>query len=147
MFLNANIQSNFEPIQNTIMQQYQNTQNATQTRAATGPIQASPQDFKVEEAKINKVIGQLCASFKAKDVEGALNFFQVEERDTYRKIFSQSPDSMPKMAADLEKAKIDFLAYNSTEYSRIAEYLVNSGENTFSIVFINVDGQWLLKAF
>ena len=89
----------------------------------------------------------MCASFKAKDVEGALNFFQVEERDTYRKIFSQSPDSMPKMAADLEKAKIDFLAYNSTEYSRIAEYLVNSGENTFSIVFINVDGQWLLKAF
>jgi hypothetical protein len=109
--------------------------------------QAQPQDFRAEEAKIDEVIGQLCTAFKAKDVEGALKCFQTEERDKYGKIFSQSPDIMPEMAADLEKAKINFLAFNSTEYSRIAEYLVKSGGQTYSIVFINVDGQWMLKDF
>jgi hypothetical protein len=109
--------------------------------------QAQPQDFKVEEAKIDEVIDKLSIAFKAKDVEESLNYFQAEERDKYRKIFSQSPEAMPEMAADLEKAKINFVAFNSNQYSRIAEYLVKSGEKTFSIVFINIDGQWLLKAF
>ncbi|MCX6006289.1 MAG: hypothetical protein NTZ34_03395 [Chloroflexi bacterium] len=123
------------------------TPNTTQTQTATVPDQAPPQDFKAEGAKIDKVIGQLCTAFKAKDVEGALNYFETGERDKYRKIFSQSPDVMPEMAADLEKAKINFLAFNSNQYSRISEYLIKSGGSTFSIVFINIDGQWLLKAF
>ncbi len=103
--------------------------------------------MKVEEAKINKVIGQLCTAFKAKDTEAALQYFPADDRDKYRKMFSESPDAMPAMAADLEKAKINFLAYNSNQYSRISEYLINSGGKTFSIVFINLDGKWLLKTF
>jgi len=127
--------------------QKKTTPDAPQTQTTTGPSQAQPQDFKVEEAKINQVVGQLCTAFKAKDVEAALKCFQAEERDKYRKIFSQATDIMPEMAADLEKAKINFLSFNSAEHSRIAEYLVKSGGQTSSIVFINIDGQWVLKVF
>jgi hypothetical protein len=119
--------------------------------ASTNPppltSEKQPPDFKVQEAKIDAVIGQLCTSFKAKDVEGALKYFQAEERDKYRKIFSQSPDLLPEMAADLEKAQINFLSSNSNQYSRTAEYLIKSGGQDFSIVFIFIDGQWVLNTF
>jgi hypothetical protein len=110
-------------------------------------VQAPPSDIKVEEAKINKVIGSVCTAFKAKDIEGALKYFAEDERDTYRKALSQSPDVLPAMAADLEKAKINSLSFDSDESDRTAEYLVKSGGQTASIVFINTGGQWLLKAF
>lgn len=110
-------------------------------------VQAPPQDIKVEEAKINKVIGAVCTAFKARDIEGALKYFAEDERDTYRKALSRSPDILPAMAADLEKAKINTLSFESDEYDRTAEYLVKSGGQTASIIFINTGGQWLLKAF
>lgn len=116
-------------------------------KKTTSPSQAPPQDLKVEEAKINKVIGQLSIAFKAKDIEGALKYFAEDERDIYRKAFTRSPDVLPEMAADLEKAKINTLSFNSDEHSRIAEYLIKSGSQTSSIVFINIAGQWLLKEF
>lgn len=114
---------------------------------AAGTVQAPPQDIKIEEAKINKVIASVCTAFKAKDVEGALKYFAADERETYRKALSRSPDILPAMAADLEKAKINFLSFESDEYDRTAEYLVKSGGQTASIIFINTGGQWLLKAF
>ena len=110
-------------------------------------LRAQPDDLKIEETKIDSVVKNISASFKAKDVEAALKYFQEKKRDKYRKIFSQSPDIMPKMAADLEKAKIDFLSFKSNQYSRTAEYLIKSGGKDFSIVFINIDGQWVLEEF
>jgi hypothetical protein len=121
-------------------------QNATQTQTTTVPIQAQPQDFKVEEAKINDVIGKLCSAFKAKDLEEALKYIQAEERDKYRKVFSQSPDVLPKLAADLEKAKINFLSFESIAQCRTAEYSIEADGQSFSVVFIMIDGQWMLKA-
>jgi hypothetical protein len=114
---------------------------------AAGTVQAPPQDIKIEEAKMDKVIGAVCTAFKVKDVEGALKYFAEDERDTYRKALSQSPGTLPSMAADLEKAKINSLTYNSEEYGRTAEYLIKNGAQTASIILINKDGQWLIKAF
>jgi len=110
-------------------------------------VPAQPADFKTQESKINAVVGQMASAFKAKDVEGALKFFAQEERETYRKVFFQSPDIMPSIAADLEKARIASLSYESNEHSRTAEYILPAGNGNLSIEFVNVDGQWLVKTF
>jgi hypothetical protein len=110
-------------------------------------VPAQPADFKAEESKINAVVSQIAGALKAKDVEGVLKYFAEEERETYRKAFSQSPDVMPSMAADLAKARIASLSYESNEHSRTAEYTIPAGSGNLNIEFVNVDGQWLLKTF
>ncbi|MCX6005830.1 MAG: hypothetical protein NTZ34_01045 [Chloroflexi bacterium] len=112
----------------------------------TATVQAKPKDYKVEEAKINKVVAQLCLALKAKDVDAALKYVQAEKRDEYQKIFSESPDVLPQIAAGLEKAKINFLSFESIAQNRIAEYYIEADGQKFSIVFINIDGQWMLKS-
>jgi hypothetical protein len=104
-------------------------------------------DLKQEETAINTKIGQLRNAFAAKDLDTALKVFSVEERDKYRKLLSQSPDIMTEMAADLGKARLNYLSVDSTEFCRIAEYLIPINSYTCSIVFIKVDGQWMLKDF
>ncbi len=110
-------------------------------------IPAQPTDFKAQESKINAVIGQMSSALKAKDVEGVLKYFAQEERENYRKVFSKSPDIMPSIASDLEKARIATLSYESNEHSRTAQYLIPAGKGNLSIEFVNVDGQWLVKTF
>lgn len=125
------------------------TQSPAASSTNPSPLTSAeqPPDFKAQEAKIDEVVGQLCTAFKAKDAEGALKYFQAEERDKYRKIFSQFPDLLPEIAAELEMAKINFLSFKSDQYSRTAEYLIRSDGQDFSIVFIDVEGQWMLKKF
>lgn len=102
-------------------------------------------DVKQEEAAIDAKIGGLRGALAAKNVEGALSYFQADEREGYRKVLAQSPDAMSKIAADLARAKISFLSAESTQYSRVAEYSTVVDGHTFYFQFIKVDGQWMLK--
>ena len=102
-------------------------------------------DLKQEEVAINTRIGGLRGALAARNVEGVLNYFQADEREEYRTILKQSPDAMPKIAADLARAKISFLSAESTQYSRVAEYSTVVDGHTFYFQFIKIDGQWMLE--
>ena len=102
-------------------------------------------DLTQEEAAINTKIGGLRGALAARNVEGVLSYFQADEREEYRTILKQSPDAMPKIAADLARAKISFLSAESTQYSRVAEYSTVVDGHTFYFQFIKIDGQWMLK--
>lgn len=102
-------------------------------------------DLKQEETAINSKISGLVSALNKKNTDASLNYFSPEERDKYRKVLSQSPASMSKMASDLTQARISYLSPDSTQYSRIAEYAIQVDGRTFYIEFIKTDGQWLLK--
>lgn len=104
-------------------------------------------DLKQEEASLNKRIHGLSSALAANNLEEALSYFQAEQRETYRKLLSQSPGSMKKMASDLNNAKISFLSPEGTQLNRIAEYSISIDGLTFYIGFIKVNGQWMLRNF
>ena len=75
-------------------------------------------------------------------------FFSPDVRDKYSEALAKSPDLLPQMAKDLEKAKLSFLSLDTDfELSRIAEYALLKDGNTFYITFIKIDGKWLLESF
>jgi len=104
-------------------------------------------DFKQEEAALNSRIKGLSNAFAANDIEDALNYFQVEQRDRYRQLFSQSPNAMSKMASGLNNAKLSFFSAKDTQLNRIAECCITIDGRAFYISFIKVDGQWMLRTF
>lgn len=116
-----------------------------QTVQQSQPLQ--PKDIKAEEAKINKLLDQLCTALTAKDIEGSLTYFHEGEKEKYRKVLSAYVDRLPEMAADLKKAKISSLSFETASHNRTAEYLVPAGSHSVPIRFIYVDGQWLIKVF
>jgi len=104
--------------------------------------------FKEEETAINGVINKFVTALNAKDIETAVSYFDPEERDKYRKVFALSPDLMPDMAKDLEKATLTYLSYDTDNtLNRIAEYSFKVNGNTFRIVFIKSEENWMLKTY
>ncbi len=122
--------------------------NTTVTPAPAGNVNwwKEQPDLKKEDTAITTAISQLNTALNAKNVEQALNYFPVEEKDKYRSLFMKSPDVMPILAADLSKATLKYLSVADGQYERIAEYAIQVDGQTFSIVFIKINGQWLLKS-
>ena len=105
-------------------------------------------DLKKEEQAVQTVINDFGKTLAAKDVKQALTYFSPDVKDKYQKVFTQSPDLMPRMAKDLEKATLSFLSLDTDfSLSRIAEYTLKVDGNTFHIVFIKIDGKWLLESY
>jgi hypothetical protein len=104
-------------------------------------------DLQQEQKAIDVKISALSKALAAKNTDQALSYLQVEERERYRQMLSRSPGIMPKMAAGLNTAKLNFLSAESTQYSRVAEYSITQDGHTFHIEFIKVDGQWMLKNY
>jgi hypothetical protein len=104
-------------------------------------------DLALEQSKIKDTIAGLESALAAQDVQKAMEFFAEEERDKYAEILSAYPDVMSDLAEDLKKATITYLSPDDDgTLLRIAEYSIPvDGKNTVSIVFIKVDGKWLLK--
>ena len=104
-------------------------------------------DLKQEETAVSGVITQLGNALSSKDIDTALNYFAPGVKDTYRELFSKNAEIMPQMASDLATARINFLSLEGKRYERVAEYLITAGGKNFSIVFIKIDGKWLLETF
>ncbi len=105
-------------------------------------------DLKKEDQAVQSVIRDFGKTLAAKDVKQALTYFSPDVMDKYQKVFTQSPDLMPRMAKDLEKATLSFLSLDTDfELSRIAEYTLKVDGNTFHIVFIKIDGKWMLESY
>ncbi|MFH0768767.1 MAG: hypothetical protein V1932_04270 [Chloroflexota bacterium] len=105
-------------------------------------------DLAKEEAGIKNTITGLTGALGTKDTQQTLTYFAPEEKDKYEEILSKYPDIMPQLAKDLEKATLIYLSpdTDNTLY-RIAEYSIPlDGNSTVSIVFVKVDGKWLLKS-
>ncbi len=106
--------------------------------------QALP-DLPQEQSALDGKISGLSSTLKSKNVEGSMAYFQPQERDQYRQMFTKSPDMMPKMSAVLSGARLSFLSADSQQYSRVAEYTVMVDGQPFYFQFIKIDGQWMLK--
>jgi hypothetical protein len=105
-------------------------------------------DLKKEETAINETITTVRAAFTAKDTETVLKCIAPDDREKFKGVFSKSPDIMPQIAKDIEKASLSFLSLDTQDTAdRIAEYTMKVDGNTFYIVFIKVDGKWLIKNF
>ncbi len=105
-------------------------------------------DLAKEEADIKNTITGLTGAIGAKDTQQTLTYFATEEKDKYAEIFSKYPDIMDKFANDMEKATLIYLSpdTDNTLY-RIAEYSIPLDDgNSVSVVFVKVDGKWLLKS-
>ncbi len=103
-------------------------------------------DLKKEETAINETITSVRTAFTAKDTEKAVTLFAPDDREKFKAVFSKSPDIMPRIAKDMEKATLSFLSLDTQDtLDRVAEYTMKIDGNTFYIVFIKVDGKWLIK--
>jgi hypothetical protein len=105
-------------------------------------------DLKKEETAINETITNLCTAFTAKDTQKVLSYIAPDDREKFKTIFSKSPDIMPQIAKDMEKATLSFLSLDADNtLDRVAEYTMKIDGNTFYIVFIKIEGKWLIKNF
>jgi len=105
-------------------------------------------DLKNEEMAIQAVIDSFKTALAAKDVKLAASYFSPDSRDKYSQVLAMSPDLLPQMAKDMEKATLSFLSLDTDfDLSRIAEYQFKVDGNTFSMVFIKIDGKWMLESY
>lgn len=122
------------------------SQSTSKNTVSTSTTKAKPDDFTAKESDINAVIGKICESMRAKDIEGTMQYFADDIRDRYKQSFAKSPDKLPQIADAMEKAKINFLS-NKSDQGRIAEYIISSGGKDFSMYFAEIDGKWMLTDF
>jgi hypothetical protein len=122
------------------------SQSTSKNTVRTSTTKAKPDDFTAKESDINGVIGKICESMRAKDIEGTMQYFADDIRDRYKQAFAKSPDKLPQIADAMEKAKINFLS-NKSDQGRIAEYIISSGGKDFSMYFAEIDGKWMLTDF
>ncbi len=86
------------------------------------------------------------AALKAKDIEKALSYFDVESRDRYKAIFEALKDKMPTILDT-------FIEFNFIKlYGHIIEYEIVTSENgvlySYPIMFVRgTDGVWRFKDF
>lgn len=105
-------------------------------------------DLKQEDKAIKTVIGKFEKALASRDIEQSAAFFSPEEKETYKKVFAMSPDLMPQMAKDMKNASLSFLSLDKDHsLNRIAEYSFDVQGNRFRIVFVKIDGNWLLASF
>ncbi|MFZ3090030.1 MAG: hypothetical protein WA240_05320, partial [Nitrospirota bacterium] len=85
-------------------------------------------------------------ALKAKDIEKALSYFDVESRDRYKAIFEALKDKMPTILDT-------FIEFNFIKlYGHIIEYEIVTSENgvlySYPIMFVRgTDGVWRFKDF
>ena len=105
-------------------------------------------DLKKEEQAIQTVMTDFGKALTAKDVKQVAVYFSPDVRDKYSQALGSAPDLMPKMAADLQKATLNFLSLDTDfSLSRMAEYAITKDGKTFYIKFIKIDGKWMLESF
>jgi hypothetical protein len=105
-------------------------------------------DLNKEDQAIQTVMTDFEKALAAKDLKQVAAFFSPDVKDKYSAALAKSPDLMPQMAKELEKAKLSFLSLDTDfELSRMAEYALTKDGNTFYITFIKIDGKWLLESF
>jgi hypothetical protein len=104
-------------------------------------------DLKQEESAINETLSEVRSAFTAQDIEKILACFVEEERETYKAFFSKSQHTLPEMAKDLENTSLSFLSPDMENYNRFAEYTFSADGKKFYIVFIKIDGKWLIRDF
>jgi hypothetical protein len=105
-------------------------------------------DVRQENTAILAVKKDFQDALTSKNIEKAVSYFSPDVREEYSKIFALSPDLMPHMATDMANAKLSFLSLDTDfTLSRIAEYAFEVEGNTFRIVFIKIDGNWMLESY
>ncbi len=128
---------------------------STATQSLSEPLETGDPDWWKKQPDLNKeetAIQTVMTDFKkalvAKDVKQVASYFSPDVSAKYSEALAKSPDLMPQMAKDLEKAKLNFLSLDTDfELSRTAEYALIKDGNTFYITFIKIDGKWLLESF
>jgi hypothetical protein len=132
-----------------------NTGNQTTNQAVQDPQEKGDPDWwkkqpdlKKEDQAVQSVISDFGKALAAKDVKQAASYFAPEAREKYSQVLAISPDLLPQMAKDLEKATLSFLSLDTDfSLSRMAEYQLKVDGNTFYIVFIKIDGKWMLESY
>ena len=136
-------------------------QSAANTKATTAaqPTQATSEkgdpdwwkkqpDLKKEDQTIQTVMTDFGKALAAKDIKQVASYFSPDTREKYSQALALSPEALPQMAKDMEKANLSFLSLDTDfDLSRIAEYQFKIDGNTFSIVFIKIDGKWMIESF
>jgi hypothetical protein len=103
-------------------------------------------DLKQEDQAVHAVMTNFAKTLTASNVQQALTYFSPDAQTRYSKVLAQSPDLLPQMAKGMENATLSFLSLD-TNLGRIAEYALVVDGKTFYIVFIKIEGKWLLKSF
>ena len=104
-----------------------NTGNPTVTSTTTQSLQEPLEkgdpdwwkkqpDLKKEDQAIQTVLIDFEKALAAKDIKQALTYFSPDVSDKYSQVFAASPDLMPQMAKDLQKATLSFLSLD-TDFS------------------------------
>ena len=104
---------------------------------------------KIEKA-IEKQVDKMIKSAKKEDVEEVLKFFQASSQERYKEGFENSPEKLQLMAEIFDGIILNYIAPPTDDPEqtlRIAEGIVTYNGQAFSVVFVQVDDQWLIESF
>lgn len=103
-------------------------------------------ELKQEDQAVHSVMTGFEKALTAKDMKQSLTYFSPDAQVKYSQVLAKSPDLLPQMAKDMQNATLSFLSLDTT-MGRIAEYSLIVDGKTYYIVFIKIDGKWVLKSF
>lgn len=100
----------------------------------------------VDEAALKTIDGFTAAAEKG-DVKTAVSCIEGERRKQYEAMFTKDPEKLKLLGDALQDAEMSQLTSPESEadgWPRLAEYAVDYDGNTFHILMVHKDGQWMI---
>jgi hypothetical protein len=102
-------------------------------------------------SQTGKQLDAFIKAAKAKNVGRMLRYISETEKEKYEELFTNNKDELDIIASLLEERELVFISdpiRKKTDTAlRLAEYSVTYEGQSFSLVFVEEGGKWLIKSF